>query len=182
MAKIGEKLGNKGIYDAIHKWGFGDKTNIDLPQESGGIVRDLNKWDGYSTRRVPFGQEIATTSLQLVMAYAAIANGGELLRPALIKNITDVNGKVLYTARPEKVRRVISHKTAAETLTALEKTVNEGTGKKARIKNYTSWGKTGTAQVPGPKGYMDGAYTASFIGGAPVKKYFGNLSNLSIPA
>ena len=168
MAKLGEKFGNKRLNEVVRRWGFGDKTNVDLPQESGGIVRPLQRWDGYSTRRVPFGHEISATSIQLVMAYAAIANGGELLRPEIVMTITSPDGKVLYKAKPEKVRRVISQNTARQTLDVLSKVITQGTGKKAALKNFTCWGKTGTAQVPGPHGYMDGAYTGSFIGGGPV--------------
>ncbi|HNX26090.1 MAG TPA: penicillin-binding protein 2 [Phycisphaerae bacterium] len=169
MAKIGEKLGNKKLFSLLHDWGFGQDTGIDLPQESPGIVRKLPKWDGYSTRRVPFGQEIGATSIQLAMAFASFANGGELMKPQIVGMVTDPRGKVLYKAKPKVVRRVLSQRVAKETLQALRLVVTEGTGKKAKSDFYTIWGKTGTAQVPGPHGYMEGAYTASFIGGAPFE-------------
>lgn len=168
MAKVGERLGNERLYRIVRRFGFGEQTGIDLPGQSQGIVRPLAKWDGYSMRRVPFGQEISATSLQLVMAFSALANGGLLLRPRLIDLVADADGRVVYRSSRQVVRRVISPRVAAESLSVLEQVVSRGTGRRCRMEYWRSFGKTGTAQIAGPGGYVDGAFVGSFIGGAPT--------------
>ena len=168
MAKLGELLGNDRLHEIAYRFGFGRCTGLGLPGESGGIVRPLGKWDGYSLRRVPFGQEISCTTLQLAMAFSALANGGLLLRPRLIDKITDPNGRVIWSGEREVVRRVIKPGVAAETLGVMQEVVERGTGKNCRLDNWTSFGKTGTAQIAGRGGYVSGAYTGSFVGGAPA--------------
>ncbi len=170
MAKLGEKMGNQRLWTIAHQWGFGQKTGVELPGETAGIIRKLEKWDGYSLRRIPFGQEISTSALQLTMAFSAIANGGLLMKPRLIQSVTDSEGNVVWSSKPGAVRRVLSPSVANQSLAVLQDVVQNGTGKNCKLENWTSWGKTGTAQVPGPKGYTDGAYTGSFVGGAPVEK------------
>lgn len=172
MAKVGEVLGNKRIWETVHQWGFGRRTALGLPGETPGIIRPLKKWDGYSLRRVPFGQEISASALQLVMGFSVFANGGNLMVPNIVGKIIDPNGKVTWESRPTVIRRVVSPQTARQTLEVLQGVVEDpcGTGKKCRMANWTSWGKTGTAQIPFPQGYMPDAYVGSFIGGAPVGK------------
>ncbi len=169
MAKVGEKMGNRNLHETLGQWGFGQKSGILLPGESVGIVRHLNKWDGYSLRRVPFGQEIATSSLQLAMAFSAIANGGLLMEPRIIDQVTDAQGNVVQRYEPKVVRRVLSEGVARQSLEVLGDVVRRGTGKKSQMEKWESWGKTGTAQIPGPHGYAEGAYVGSFIGGAPIE-------------
>ncbi|MCY2929149.1 MAG: penicillin-binding protein 2 [Planctomycetota bacterium] len=174
MAKIGEKMGNRKLYDGAAAFGLGQRTGIPLPGESPGQMRPLKRWDGYSTRRIPFGQEISTTALQLVMAYSALANGGELLEPRLIDCVQDPAGQPDRRPRQTLPRRVISPKLSTQALKVLQQVVeNEhSTGTACRLSKWTSWGKTGTAQVsatPPAKGYIEGAYTGSFLGGAPVE-------------
>jgi len=168
LAQIGQKLGNEMLYRIARKFGFGEKTGIELPGESRGQLRPLARWDTYSTPRVPFGQEISVTTIQLAMAFSSLANGGLLLRPRLIEQITDADGSVLYRARRRVVRRVLSPGVAAQTLAVMQEVVERGTGKNCRMTDWTSFGKTGTAQIAGPGGYVDGAFVASFVGGAPV--------------
>lgn len=170
MAKVGEKMGNRRLFEVAGKFGFGEKSGIRLPGESRGIVRPLNKWDGYSTRRVPFGHEISVTSLQLTMAFCALANGGELLRPRIIDHISTVGGDVRWRNQRQVVRRVISPQTAASTLKVMRQVVQRGTGRSCRLKLWTSFGKTGTAQIPGQGGYVEDAYAGTFVGGAPASK------------
>lgn len=172
MAKVGEKLGNAQLHEMVYHWGFGHPTGLGLPGETGGIVRDLDRWDGYSLRRVPFGQEIATSTLQLAMAFGAVANGGVLMQPRLVQRITDAEGRRETLLKPRPVRRVLSEPVARQSLRVLQQVVESphGTGKRCRLSHWTSWGKTGTAQIPGRGGYIDGAYTGSFVGGAPVEK------------
>ena len=168
MAKIGEKLGNRAQFEAAHRFGLGVRTGVGLPGESPGIIRPLRKWDGYSLRRVPFGQEISVTTLQMAMAFSALANGGLLVQPRLVDRIRSADGKLLWRSRPVVVRRVLKPSVAARTLAVLQQVVERGTGKRCRLEHWTSFGKTGTAQIPGPGGYVPGAYVGSFVGGAPA--------------
>ena len=168
MAKVGEKLGNRKLSEILETSGFGRDTGVELPGESAGIVRPLRKWDGYSTRRVPFGQEVSVTSLQLIMAYSAIANGGLLLKPWIVDHINDSSGKTVWQGQRQVVSRVLKEATCEETLAVLAQVVERGTGKACKLDRWTSWGKTGTAQIPARGGYIDGAFVGSFIGGAPV--------------
>jgi cell division protein FtsI/penicillin-binding protein 2 len=170
MAKIGEKLGNRQLRDIAYRFGFGQKTGVELTGEDQGIVRDMHKWDGYSLRRVPFGQEIAVTAMQLVMAFGALSNGGELLAPRLVDRVTDNQGQVVWQGQRKVVRRVLKPSVSAQTLESMAGVVERGTGSACKMKQWTSFGKTGTAQIPGPQGYQEGAYTGTFIGGAPVNK------------
>jgi len=168
MAKIGEMLGNRNLYNVARRFGFGDRTGADLPGESRGIVREARRWDGYSLRRVPFGQEISTTALQLTMAFSALANGGLLLEPRIVESVRDSTGRVVWQGRRRVVRRVLSPSVAAQSLEVLREVVQRGTGRKCRMAKWTSFGKTGTAQIPGVGGYVEGAFTGTFVGGAPA--------------
>jgi len=170
MAKIGAKLGNARLYQVAEQFGLGQKTGVALPGESRGIIRDLRKWDTYSTPRVPFGQEMAATTLQVAAAFCPLVNGGVLMRPRIVDRRTDAADKVIWSSQPEAVRRVLSPEIAAQSLAALREVVVRGTGKSCQLQRWQSFGKTGTAQIPGPGGYVDGAYTGSFVGGAPVTK------------
>jgi len=169
LAKVGGMLGNNRLHAAALRFGLGAATGIELPGEEPGTIRPLDKWDGYSTPRVPFGQEMSVTALQLAMAFAALGNGGLLMKPQLIEQVTDPHGQVVYRSQPKVVRRVIRPETSASTVEVLRKVVEEGTGQNSRLSQWTSFGKTGTAQIPGVGGYIEGAYTGSFVGGAPVK-------------
>jgi stage V sporulation protein D (sporulation-specific penicillin-binding protein) len=106
------------------------------------------------------------------MAFSAVANGGLLMKPRLVQRVTNARGEEVYSSEPLVVRRVLSASVAAETLSALQGVVDDprGTGKNCRMEKWTSWGKTGTAQIPGPQGYIPDAYTGSFVGGAPAGK------------
>ncbi|MDP6545191.1 MAG: penicillin-binding protein 2 [Phycisphaerae bacterium] len=167
-AKLGGMLGNKKLHKWVTIFGFGRKTGIPLPGEDPGLIRKLRDWDTYSTPRVPFGQEMATTSLQLAMAFSAVVNDGMLLKPRLIDRIVDPQGNVLYTGGRKVVRPIFSPKVARQTRLVMQEVVERGTGKRCKMKQWTSFGKTGTAQIAGPGGYIEGAYTGSFVGGAPV--------------
>ena len=151
------------------RYGFGAKTGIGLPGESAGIVRPADQWNGYSLRRVPFGQEISVSALQLAMAFSALANGGQLLRPQLVDHVRDASNQVVWRGERQVVRRVVSARTAAQAVAVMEQVVQRGTGKACRLDRWSSFGKTGTGQIPGPGGYVEGAYTGSFVGGAPVR-------------
>ncbi len=174
MGKVGMACGNTLLHRIAVEYGFGRKTGIEMPGESRGILRPLRQWDGYSTLRVPFGQEISATALQLATAYCALANGGELIKPRIIDYITDSNGKEIYRSKTEILRRVLRPDVAAMAVESMKGVVERkgGTGKNAWSENYTTFGKTGTAQIPsttpGRPGYITGAFTGTFVGGAPA--------------
>jgi len=168
MAKIGELMGNERLHAVAQRFGFGQRTGVALPGESPGIIRPVHKWDGYSLRRVPFGQEMSVTALQLAMAFGSVANGGLLLEPQLIDHVRDADGNVIWQGGRRIVRRVLRPNTARATLESLEAVVLRGTGRKCRLDLWRTFGKTGTAQIPGQGGYIDGAYTGTFIGGGPT--------------
>ncbi len=168
MAKLGQMMGNANLHETSLRFGLGQKSGIDLPGEEPGIIRPLHKWNTYSTPRVPFGQEMAVTALQMTMAFAALVNGGELLVPHVVDRILDANGQLIWQSQPTAVRRVISPSVSAQTLRVLTDVVEDGTGSRARMSRWTSFGKTGTAQVPGIGGYEPNAYTGTYVGGAPA--------------
>jgi len=171
-AKIGEKLGATAMYSYLRKFGFGARTGIDLPGESSGILNPVNKWSGVSADTISFGQGVSATPIQLVAAMSAIADGGLLFRPMIIKEIRKPNGEVI-AFQPVLRKKVISEKTA-ELLTNMLIGVVEkgGTGVNAGMTGYTVAGKTGTAQIPDPKtgGYYKNRFVASFLGFVPAHK------------
>jgi cell division protein FtsI/penicillin-binding protein 2 len=168
MAKVGEKLGNGLLFEVARRFGFSADTQIGLPGESPGILRPLARWDGYSLRRVPFGQEISVTAIQLAMAFGSFANGGVLMQPRLVDRVTDADGKVVWKSEPRTIRRTLNPGVAEQSVAVMKEVVERGTGTNAKLTKWTSWGKTGTAQIGGPGGYIDRAFTGSFVGGAPA--------------
>ena len=169
--KLAQNLGAKRFYDYMLKFGMGSKTGINLPGESTGKLRDIKEWSGISLASISFGQEISVTHLQIVTAVSAIANGGLLMRPRIVKSV-DKDGMVLEEFKPEVIRRVVSEKTCKEITEILEYVVMSGTGQKAAIEGYTVAGKTSTAQKAdeGKKGYSEDKYMSSFVGYVPSKK------------
>ncbi len=168
--KVAQRLGAKTFYDYILKFGIGAKTNINLPGESAGKVRDIKEWSGVSLASISFGQEISVTPIQLITAVSAIANGGILMKPYIIKAV-ERDGIAVDEFKPEVVRRVISEKTSRELSEILEYAVKYGTGQNAIIKGYDVAGKTGTAQKASPdkKGYSEDKFISSFIGYVPSR-------------
>lgn len=169
--KIGDKLGYARLYEYTKKFGFGRKTGVDLLGEREGFVRSPKNARQIDRATLCFGQGMTTTSLQLVMAMAAIANGGKLMRPYVIKAVVDESGRVIKETYPKVVRRVMSPRTAKKVAGILEGVVSkEGTGSQAAIKGFKVAGKTGTAQKVDPK---TGTYSmkkdvATFVGFAPA--------------
>ncbi len=178
MAKVGEKLGNHRLYEIVHRFGFGSQVPLQMPQGGNwpgatvGIIREPERnWDGYSLRRVPFGQEISVSAMQLANAYCALANGGELLEPRLVDAVMDASGKnVLWHSERKVLRRVLSPQTSRGILDAMAQVVERGTGKACKLDGWTSFGKTGTAQIAWHGTYPAGAFTSTFVGEMPVGK------------
>jgi cell division protein FtsI/penicillin-binding protein 2 len=158
------KPGNAAIDRWIRRFGFGAPTGIDFPGESSGIMLPVKDWSDVSIGNIPIGQGITVTPIQLISAYAAIANDGVQVQPHLLKRI----GNEPEAAHPS--RRVLSAKTAATMRSMFEGVVKDdrGTGRKAEIPGYTVGGKTGTANVAGPNGYENNLYIATFVGFVPA--------------
>ncbi|MBN1256265.1 MAG: penicillin-binding protein 2 [Planctomycetes bacterium] len=170
IAKIGGKLGSKGLYNSLASYGFGEKTGIELTGELPGLLRPLERWNPkFSITSIPMGQEIGVTSLQLLTSFSSLINGGVLLQPKLVSNLQDHEGEVLYQTESLPVRRVISEETSVVMREILGRVVTEGTGRNANCEEYSIGGKTGTAQIAGQGGYLEGQYMATFCGFAPVE-------------
>jgi cell division protein FtsI/penicillin-binding protein 2 len=172
MAKLGQRIGAPRLYEGLTLFGFGRKVGIELPGEAEGLLRPPDAWNGYSLTRIPFGQEISVTAVQLVQAFCMLANGGRLIHPYIIQAMATSDGSIVdmrpsllrvgYVIKPEVARWLVTR--------ALTSVVEEGTGKKARLAKWRVFGKTGTAQLANPNGpgYQDKAYVASFLAGAPA--------------
>jgi cell division protein FtsI (penicillin-binding protein 3) len=163
VAKIANQLGRQTLYVYIKKMGFGEKTGIDLPGEVSGTVKPVSAWSNTSGYIIPIGQEIGVNLMQLVRAFAVIANGGYLVKPHVVKSIYS---QTFYKDFSYQPKRVISQATATHARNILVEVVNDGTGKLAAIGGVRIGGKTGTAQKYDPviKRYSPTQYRASFIG------------------
>ena len=167
--KIAQKLGKDSFYEYIRKFGFGEKTSIRLPGVSSGLLGKRKNWNERSLASISFGQEIAVTPLQMVVALSAIANGGTLMEPHIAKALMR-DGKIIKEIKPKKIRRVISEKTSRQMMEILKFVVENGTGKKAAIDGFEVAGKTGTAQkyITETQSYSKTEFISSFIGYAPA--------------
>ena len=156
--QIGLKVGKDKLYDYVKRFGFGQKTGLTLPGETGGVVRPPQKWSKTSIASVAMGHEITVTTMQLARACSVIANGGYLVKPHLVANTP-----------ADPPQRVIRAETAFTMRRMMEGVVLNGTGRRARLDGYTSAGKTGTAQIADPKTHhYTHFYNSSFMGFAPV--------------
>ncbi len=174
-AKVAQRLGEERLARAIVAFGFGRKTGIDLGGEVSGRVKPTARWSGRSLATMAIGQEVGVTAIQLVTAYAAVANGGRLVRPHLVAEVRDQHGRaqpIGQEVRDEGQVRVMSDHTAEVLTTILERVVSpRGTGALAAVEGVSVAGKTGTAQQIDP---ATGRYTAnrvvsSFVGFAPSR-------------
>ena len=169
-AKIAMRLGEEKFYQYIRAFGFGEKTGIDLVGESPGLVREPGRWSGRSLATIAFGQEVAVTPIQLITAYAAIANGGWLVRPHIVSGVREPNGVELKRFPSEVRSRVLNPETVQQMVKILEGAVAKGgTGEKAALHGFSVAGKTGTAQKVDPrtKRYSATDFISSFVGFVP---------------
>lgn len=158
VIKIAQKLGKDPLYNTSRSFGFGTYTGIGFPGESQGILRKKSDWNHMSIASVSIGYEVAVTALQIASAYSAIANGGVLLKPQLVKQIINEDGSVAYRSKPESIRKIAKSSVMMNMKHILEKVVDEGTGVKADIEGWTIAGKTGTAIK-----YLNGSYSNKYI-------------------
>ena len=170
IVEFGLRLTPRQKYETFRDLGFGMALGVPLPAESPGILREPKLWSKQTAASILMGYEIAVTPLQLVTAYSAIANGGELLEPHLVKEVRALDGTVLYRAEPKTVRRVMSGEVARTVQEMLLAVVQEGTATKADLQTFDVAGKSGTARRTAQNaGYTKGNYTASFVGLFPGK-------------
>lgn len=170
-AKVGMALGEWRVFDYLKEFGFGDKTGIDLPGETGGLLKGPREWGKRSLASISMGQEVGVTPLQMVTAISAIANGGVLMKPHLVSEIRNAKGQLIAQTMPQARRRVISEDTARTLTHLLEGVVTNGTGGKAAIPGYRVAGKTGTAQKVDPRtgAYSSTLLVGSFLGYVPAE-------------
>ncbi len=171
VIKIGQKLGKSLYYHYISAFGFGTLTGVDLPGETPGLIRRPKAWSALSLSVLSMGQEVSVTPLQYASAFAAVANGGTLMRPHVVKRLAAQDGSLVRPVEPAVVRRVISPPTAQTLMGMLTDVVEEGTGKEAAVPGYTVAGKTGTAQKVDPAigKYSHKKIVASFVGAVPAE-------------
>ncbi|MCC8166564.1 MAG: penicillin-binding protein 2 [Planctomycetes bacterium] len=179
LVRIGQRLGAEKMRQYVKAYGFGEKTGSLLPGEVRGRVTTAEKWNDWTMGSVPMGYEINVTTLQMATAYSAIANGGQLPRPNIVRRVFDATGGLALETQPHMRRRVISEETAATMRRVLRKVVTDGTGRRANIKEYELGGKTGTANMianadekkANPKiGYSNKRHTANFVALVPWDK------------
>jgi cell division protein FtsI/penicillin-binding protein 2 len=170
MGKLGLILGAQRLYRYAVELGFGGITGVEFPGEAGGKLRSPEHWSARSTPTIAIGHELSVTPLQLGLAYAAIANGGVLMRPMLVREIRDERGNVLRQVLPSAAHRVFSPATTATLGGMLEAVVDSGTARAARVPGLSIAGKTGTAQKydASTGTYGVGKFVSSFAGYTPA--------------
>jgi cell division protein FtsI (penicillin-binding protein 3)/stage V sporulation protein D (sporulation-specific penicillin-binding protein) len=170
-AKLALSVGEQKFYEYIRRFGFGERTGIELPGEINGLIRPPQSWSKISITRIPMGHEIGVTPLQMTVAMATIANGGKLIMPRIVKSVTAADGKTISSLSPVVLRQVISPEIAREIGDALRGVVSDaGTAAAAAVPGFTIAGKTGTAQKVNPRGgYEEGKYVVSFAGYLPAE-------------
>lgn len=170
MGKIGYRLGSGKLFEYVKKFGFGEKTGLELPGEISGWVHPLSKWSKLTPYMVSMGQEVTVTTLQLVRAYCSLANGGVMVKPRLVKKVVDSDGRVIFEPKVEGQDQVISKEIVSQIVQAMEDVVSsEGTGFNAQVEGYSVAGKTGTAQKATPGGgYSHSKFVSSFVGFLPA--------------
>jgi len=168
--KAAQRLKSDDFYNYIRAFGFGQLTGVDLSGEVGGTTYPPSRWSGTTMTALPMGQEVTVTAIQLACAVSVIANGGNLVKPWILREIRDEQGETIVKFEPSVVRRVISENTAKKMRGILKGVVEKGTGTLAKLGSYTAGGKTGTAQKIEPPGvYSHSKFVGSFIGFAPAE-------------
>jgi cell division protein FtsI (penicillin-binding protein 3) len=170
-AKLAMNVGDQKFYEFMRRFGFGERTGIELPGEIPGSIKSPRNWTKISITRMPMGHEVSVTALQMTTAMCAIANGGKLMMPHLVKSITTEKGEVISAPAPIEVRQVISSKTAQQIGTALRGVVSDrGTAAVAAVPGFVIAGKTGTAEKIDPvtHHYERDHFVVSFAGYLPA--------------
>ncbi|HEX6949604.1 MAG TPA: penicillin-binding protein 2 [Nitrospira sp.] len=169
-AKTGMLLGEQRLYRYLQAFGFGQRTDIDLPGEVAGLLKSPREWGRRSLASISMGQEVGVTPLQMVSAVSAIANDGVLMKPYVVSEVRDQKGQPVREILPQVKRRVVSPGTARTLTAIMEGVVTNGTGMKAAIPGFRVAGKTGTAQKVDPRtgAYSSALSIGSFVGFVPA--------------
>ncbi len=172
VAKMGLMLGDQRLYEYIRRFGFGDRTGVQLPGEIGGIVHPPHSWSKISITHIPMGHEVGATPMQVVSALCTVANRGKLMTPQIVSSITASSGETIASFPPVQVRQVVPPEVAEHLVNALKEVVSKkGTAALAHVPGFSVAGKTGTAQKTSPTGgYEHGRYVVSFAGFLPADK------------
>lgn len=170
IVQFGARLTPRETFETFRDLGFGTSTGVAIPGEADGTLREPAKWQAPSAASLAMGYEIAVTPLQLVSAYAALANGGQIMQPHIVREIRDAEGQLVYQARPRALRRVFTESVAGEVRRLLMSVVDSGTAVKADLATFQLAGKSGTARRTSQGRYVAGNYTASFVGLFPAEK------------
>jgi cell division protein FtsI (penicillin-binding protein 3) len=168
MAMLAQRMEPGVQYETLRDFGFGSLTGVGLPGEIAGTLRRPDSWSRQSRASLAIGYELAVTPLQMAMAYGALANGGVLMQPQLIKEVRASDGSVVETFEPQPIRRVVGEDVARSIGSALEEVVTEGTGSLAQLGSIRVAGKSGTARFSSNGGYVPGEYSSSFVGYFPA--------------
>jgi cell division protein FtsI (penicillin-binding protein 3) len=169
MVKLAGRLDPEEHYAALRDFGFGTPTGVSYPSESGGRLTRPDAWSGYTQASLAMGYEVSVTPLQMTMAYGALANGGRLLAPRLIREVRSPEGRPVPQGEAREIRRVVDEATAEVVAEVLADVVREGTGQEAGLGTFHVAGKTGTARMFEDGEYRSDAYTASFAGFFPAR-------------
>lgn len=164
IIRFTQRMSHRDMYTLLRDLGFGTPTGVPLPAEAAGTLREPARWSKRSAASLAIGYEIAVTPLQLATAYGAIANGGLLMQPNLIKEIRRPDGTIVHKSRPKPLRRIMPPEIATEIQGMLREVVEGGTGRRASLTTIDIAGKSGTARRTIGGKYVPGAYTASFVG------------------
>jgi cell division protein FtsI (penicillin-binding protein 3) len=171
VVRVAQRLGRENFNRYLTDFGFGTATGVALPGESAGLLRPPPRWSALSLPSLSFGQEVGVTALQMAAAVSAVANGGYLMKPQIVKRIETASGQVVKETRPVAVRRVLEPGTIDTLTEILKEVVKSGTGKRAAIPGYVVAGKTGTAQKVDASGrYSMVDHVASFVGYVPASR------------
>ena len=172
ITRVADELRENELYSKLIDFGFRHKTGVKINDENSGVLRHPTEWSDYSLHSIAFGQEISVTPIQLVYAYAAIANGGKILYPQIVKKIVDADGKIIFKSEKKIVRKVSNEKALDTLKTFLKDVVEYGTGKPVKSDYVSIAAKTGTAEKSqsGKKGYdKKDNYISSIVGFFPVE-------------
>ncbi len=169
MAKVSDRIGSEQLYTTARNFGFGTETGVDLPGEINGDLKKPNEWSGTTLNTMAYGYEVGVTPMQIVTAYAAVANRGVLMRPFVVRRVVTAEGEVVLETKPQVVRRVISAATAKVLTEFFEGVVLRGTARAAAVPGLRVAGKTGTARKFSDGKYEIGRNTSSFVGYFPLE-------------
>jgi cell division protein FtsI (penicillin-binding protein 3) len=169
VAKVAQALTPGVQYENLRDFGFGGRTGIELPGEDAGMLRRPADWTSQSAASLAIGYEVSVTPLQMAMAYGALANGGLLMQPRLVRETRNADGAVLDRFDARVIRRVVGEGVTKAVGAALVEVVEDGTGTSARLGSFRVAGKSGTARFNDGSGYERGEYYASFVGFFPAE-------------